>query len=296
KINSRVRECKDEFIAICESNYRKQLSAVSEQIVSRDGRVLVMLAGPSSSGKTTTANILKQDFLNKGRHSIVVSLDDFYRDQEESFYFEDGTIDYETVKALDTDYIVECMENLLHKGKAQMPHFSFHSKCREGYSEISVHEDEIIIVEGLHALNPVITECLEKENMIKLYVSVSSRIYNDGGVFLTKRDMRFIRRMIRDYHFRSSSVEHTFYLWKGVRMGEDRYLFPFSDRADIRIDSIHPYEVCIFKDIAIKLLDHIGSDSIYYPAAKELQSKLSQFVSLGESDVPEDSLLKEFIG
>ena len=132
--------------------------------------------------------------------------------------------------------------------------------------------------------------------MIKLYVSVSSRIYKDGRVLMTKRDMRFIRRMIRDYHFRDSSVEHTFYLWKGVRMGEDRYLFPFSKRADIKIDSIHPYEVCIFKDIAIKLLDHIGSDSIYYPTALELKDKLRQFESLSESDVPQNSLLKEFIG
>ena len=296
KINSQVKENKESFISQCEENYRRQLYLISEQIAARHGRVLVMLAGPSSSGKTTTANILKQDFINKGRHSIVVSLDDFYRDQEESFYFEDGTVDYETVKALDTDYIVECMENLLHKGRAQMPHFSFHTKCREGYNEISVHEDEIIIVEGLHALNPVITECLENENMIKLYVSVSSRIYDGDGVFLTKRDMRFIRRMIRDYHFRSSSVEHTFYLWKGVRMGEDRYLFPYSKRADIRIDSIHPYEVCVFKDIAIKLLDHIGSDSIYYPTACELKNKLSQFIPLSENDVPETSLLKEFIG
>ena len=296
KINSQVKENKEKFIALCENNYRKQLSAISERISAKNGRVLVMLAGPSSSGKTTTANILKQDFISKGRHSIVVSLDDFYRDQEESFYFEDGTVDYETVKALDTDYIVKCMENLLRKGKADMPHFSFHTKRRDGYSEISVHEDEIIIVEGLHALNPVITECLEDENMIKLYVSVSSRIYDGDGVLLTKRDMRFIRRMIRDYHFRSSSVEHTFYLWKGVRMGEDRYLFPYSKRADIRIDSIHPYEACVFKDIAIKLLDHIGSDSIYYPTASQLKNKLSEFVSLSESDAPEDSLLKEFIG
>ncbi len=296
KINSQIKGNKENFILQCEESYRRQLSRISEQITEGHGRVLVMLAGPSSSGKTTTANILKQDFINKGRHSIVVSLDDFYRDQTESFYFEDGTVDYETVKALDTDCIVECMESLLHKGKAMIPYFSFHTKCREGYKEVTVCEDEIIIVEGLHALNPAITDCLEKENMIKLYVSVSSRIYKEDSVFLTKRDMRFIRRVIRDYHFRDSSVEHTFYLWKGVRMGEDRYLFPYSKRADIRIDSIHPYEVCIFKDIAIKLLDHIGTDSIYYPSAKELKDKLTQFVSLSEADVPEISLLKEFIG
>lgn len=296
KINCQVADNKDEFIRQCESAYRVQLDRVCDNICSHSGRVLVMLAGPSSSGKTTTANILKKDFEKAGRHSIVISLDDFYRDQTESFYFEDGTVDYETVKAIDTDCLVGCMEDLLHKGKAMIPHFSFQTKLRDRYNEVTVHDDEIIIVEGLHALNPVITDCLKKEKMIRLYVSVSSRIYKDGRILMTKRDMRFIRRLIRDYHFRNSSIDYTFYLWKGVRMGEDRYLFPYSDRADIKIDSIHPYEPCIFKDIAIKLLDHIGSDSIYYPSACQLKDKLSQFISLGESDVPENSLLKEFIG
>lgn len=296
KINSSAKENKKAFIEACESFYKGQLNIITDKISKVKGRVLVMLAGPSSSGKTTTANILKKSLEEKGRHAIVISLDDFYRDQTESFYFEDGTIDYETVKSIDTDYVTECMENLLHKGQAMIPYFSFKTKLREGYNKVTAHDDEIIIVEGLHALNPLITDPLEKENMIKLYVSVSSRIYNDGSVLLTKRDMRFIRRLIRDYHFRNSSVDYTFYLWKGVRMGEDRYLFPHKDRADIKIDSIHPYEVCIFKDIAIKLLDHIGSDSIYYHSALELKDKLSHFVSLSESDVPENSLLKEFIG
>ncbi len=296
KINNSVKTDKKAFIEACDNFYCGQLNMVTDKICKEVGRVLVMLAGPSSSGKTTTANLLKSSLEAKGRHAIVISLDDFYRDQSESFYFEDGTVDYETVKSIDTEYVTVCMENLLHKGKAMIPHFSFKTKIREGYNEVKVHEDEIIIVEGLHALNPEITDSLQSENMIKLYVSVSSRIYKDGEVFMTKRDMRFIRRLIRDYHFRNSSVDNTFYLWKGVRMGEHRYLFPFSDRADIRIDSIHPYEVCIFKDIAIKLLDHIGSDSIYYHSALELKDKLRQFESLSEECVPENSLLKEFIG
>ena len=296
KINNSVKNGSEAFIAECESFYRGQLHIVTDKILKEHGRVLIMLAGPSSSGKTTTAEILKKDLTKKERHAITLSLDDFYRDQSESFYFEDGTVDYETVRSIDTDYVAECMENLLHKGKAMIPRFSFRTKMREGYDEVSVHDDEIIIVEGLHAISPEITASLQKENMIKLYVSVSSRIYKGGEVFMTKRDMRFIRRMIRDYHFRNSSVEHTFYLWKGVRMGEDRYLFPHKDRADIKIDTIHPYELCIFKDIAIKLLDHIGSDSIYYHSALELKDKLRQFASLSESDVPDSSLLKEFIG
>ena len=296
KINSFAKENKKAFIEACESFYKGQLNIITDKISKVNGRVLVMLAGPSSSGKTTTAEILKKALEEKDRHCLVISLDDFYRDQTESYYFEDGTIDYETVKSIDTDYVTECMENLLHKGQAMMPCFSFKTKLREGYNKVTAHDDEIIIVEGLHALNPLITDPLEKEKIIKLYVSVSSRVYSGDSVLMTKRDMRFIRRMIRDYHFRDSSVEHTFYLWKGVRMGEDRYLFPHKDRANIKIDSIHPYEVCVFKDIAIKLLDHIGSDSIYYHSALELKDKLSHFKSLSESDVPENSLLKEFIG
>ena len=295
-INSQLLENKDEFISQCEKDYKSQLKVVSERICSFDGRVLVMLAGPSSSGKTTTASILKKDCEKAGRHCIVISLDDFYRDQDESYYFEDGTIDYETVKSIDTEYVAECMESFIHKGEAMIPYFSFETKNREGYNKVSVHDDEIIIVEGLHALHPLITEPLKNENMIKLYVSVSSRLYSDGSVLMAKRDIRFIRRLIRDYHFRNSSVENTFYLWKGVRMGEDRYLFPYSDRADVKIDSLHPYEVCVFKDIAIELLDHIGCDSIYYPTACQLKDKLSEFISMSESDVPESSLLKEFIG
>ncbi len=295
-INNNVISQKDDFIKECENAYKNQLLTITDEICQKGGRQLIMLAGPSSSGKTTTARLLKEDCEIKGRHASVISLDDFYRNQDVSFYFEDGTVDYETVKALDTDLIEVCLKALIDEGKADIPHFSFTTKQREGFSTLKVAADEIIIVEGLHALHPMITDCLEGENMKKLYVSVSSRVYNDGQVMLTKRDMRFIRRLIRDYHFRDSSVEYTYYLWKGVRMGEDRYLFPHSGRADVRIDSIHPYEPCIFKDIAIKLLDHVGSDSIYYPSATQLKAKLERFVSLSEGDVPETSLLKEFIG
>ncbi len=296
QINERVLTDKEGFINECESAYKEQLLNITDKICEKEGRQLIMLAGPSSSGKTTTARLLKEDCEFKGRHASVISLDDFYRNQDVSFYFEDGTVDYETVKALDTDLIEKCLKALLKDGRADIPYFSFTSKMREGYNTLSVAEDEIIIVEGLHALHPMITDCLEGENMKKLYVSVSSRVGEDGRVLLTKRNMRFIRRLIRDYHFRDSSVEYTYYLWKGVRMGEDRYLFPHSHRADVRIDSIHPYEVCIFKDIAEKLLDHVGEDSIYYPSACELKNKLSGFVSLTEGDVPANSLLKEFIG
>ncbi len=295
-INKNVLSQKENFIRECENAYKNQLLSITDEICRKEGRQLVMLAGPSSSGKTTTASLLKEDCIKNSRHASVISLDDFYHNQDVRYFFEDGTVDFETVKALDTDLIAACLKSLLSEGKADIPHFSFTTKQREGFKELKVAQDEIIIVEGLHALHPLITDYLEGENMKKLYVSVSSRVYNNGQVMLTKRDMRFIRRLIRDYHFRDSQVENTFYLWKGVRMGEDRYLFPYSGRADVKIDSIHPYESCIFKDIAIKLLDHIDEKSVYYASACELKGKLSKFVSLSESDVPDTSLLKEFIG
>ncbi len=294
-INALVKEDAEKFVEECENSYFSQIKAVSEEITTHKGRTLVMLAGPSGSGKTTTASMLKKDFQKMGRSAITVSLDDFYSENNLKYTFEDGTVDFETIKALDVDLIGDCLSKLLKDGKCDLPHFNFKTKKRDRFTETEAQKDGIIIVEGLHAINPVITDQLETERMKKLYVSVSSRIYDGEKVRLTKRDMRFIRRLIRDYHHRNTEVEYTFYLWKGVRKGEDRYLFPFSDRADIKIDSIHPYEPCVFKDTALKLLGHIEDSSEYYNEASELKNKLSAFLSLGESLIPTESLLNEFL-
>lgn len=295
-VNRFVKEDTEKFITLCENNYYNRINEVSKQVASEKGRTLVMLAGPSGSGKTTTASMLKKDIEALGRTAITVSLDDFYCQDNLNYTFEDGTVDYETVKALDEKLIGECLSQLVNCGKSALPRFNFKTKKRDAFVETEIDKDGIIIVEGLHAINPVITDKLQTERMKRIYVSVSSRIYNDENVLLTKRDIRFFRRLIRDYHHRNTEVEYTFYLWRGVRKGEDRYLFPFSDRADIRIDSIHPYEPCVFKDTALRLLDHIDEKSIYYNEAEELKRKISKFVSLSESEIPKNSLLNEFIG
>ena len=296
QINSLIENDAKGFIEECERAYRFQLFKITEGIEKEEGRVLVMLAGPSSSGKTTTAKLLKQNLISKGRKASVISLDDFYLIQDEPHTFEDGTVDFERVEALDIPLIYTCLHELMSKGESELPKFCFHKKERSGFEKMQISADEIVIVEGLHALNPVITEPLSDEKMIKLYVSVSSRITEGERVLLTKRDLRFIRRMIRDYRHRSSDVEYTFYLWKGVRMGEDRYLFPYSGNADVKIDSIHPYEVSLFKKNATELLDRVAQDSVYYKTADELKAKLERFVALDEDVMPSDSLLGEFIG
>ncbi|MGN0443820.1 MAG: uridine kinase [Acutalibacteraceae bacterium] len=297
EINERIINEPDIFISQCEENYHKSLEAVAEKINFAHGRKLVMLAGPSSSGKTTTASFLKKLINDNGRNAVTVSLDDFYLDQTHAPKFPDGRPDFETVHALDIPKITKCLTSLLEDGRAYFPIFDFNvRKPSDETKLLEIGENDAVIVEGLHALNPLITDPLEEEDMLKLYVSVSSRVFDGENVVFSKRDIRFLRRMIRDYKFRNSPVDFTFYLWKGVRTGEDKYLFPFSSRADMKIDSIHPYELCVYKKLGEELLSHIEKDSVYYSRACELRQKLSLMRSLDTDDVPEDSLLHEFIG
>lgn len=296
-INEMATLSPEELIEFSERNFRLQVENVASKVAALSGNRLVMLAGPSSSGKTTTAELLSKDLIKNGRGAKVISLDDFYKDQNEKIFFEDGTPDFETVKSLDTEKIKECLSNITEKGECLLPRFSFVTGMREKEPvHLTLEKDEVVIVEGLHALNPVITDSLDSEKLTKLYVSVSSRIMNQNGVFLSKRDIRFIRRMVRDYLFRNSGVDYTFYLWNGVRKGEDRYLFPFRPLADIKIDSFHSYEMCVLKETALSLLSHIEKDSPYFERSKKLFEKLSQFVSIEKEKMPESSLLREFIG
>lgn len=297
EINRRMQSDPGAFVWDCEAAFHAQVASLADAVANRPGMQLVMLAGPSSSGKTTTAALMTALFKRRGRQAEVISLDDFYLEQLDGLRFEDGTPDYETVHSLDIEGIVSCINTLVRDGFCFLPQFSFLTKKRESKDrDLSVSHDAVLIVEGLHALNPLITDAIDCAAMTKVYVSVSTRIYAQDAVVLTKRDLRFIRRMVRDDQFRASPVNYTFYLWNGVRKGEDRYLFPFSSRADVRIDSIHPYEPCVFKPAALSLLRQIKPDSAYYDSAAALEQKLMHFESADVSYVPKNSLLREFLG
>ena len=296
-INEMASLSPDKLIELSEEFFLSQVRKAAKSVCADSKKRVIMLAGPSSSGKTTTAELLSNELLKLGRAAKVISLDDFYLNQDKKLYFEDGTPDFETVKSLDVEEIISCLSDITEKGEAHLPRFSFTKQKREEERfHLTLKEDELVIVEGLHALNPVITDTLDKEKLSKLYVSVSSRVMSGGSVFLSKRDIRFVRRMVRDYYFRNSKVDYTFFLWNGVRMGEDRYLFPFSSLADLKIDSFHSYEMCVLKTAALELLAHIENGSPYYERAAELCEKLSQFVAIEKGRIPQDSLLREFVG
>lgn len=297
-INGQAKENARDFIIACETRYQNIIDDIAEKIVAEEGREIVMLAGPSSAGKTTTAKKLREALTEKGVKTYVLSLDDFYLNREDIPYLPDGTQDFETVDALDLKLFSECVNALLKGETVKNPIFDFTTGRRSDtqFNEITLGKEDIVIIEGLHALNPVITEQIVGK-LLKIYINVSSRIYDEkNNIVLNKRNMRFIRRMVRDYKFRDSSVENTYKLWKNVTAGEDKYLFPYRHLADIKINTIHLYETCVLKNQALPLLYESEISDEFKDDAKKLRKALEKFESIDISSVPEESLLREFLG
>ncbi|MBS7359094.1 MAG: nucleoside kinase [Oscillospiraceae bacterium] len=286
-----------DFIAECETRFNNKVKTVAKEIAESERVEIVMLAGPSSSGKTTTAKKLCRELEKLGVVSHTISLDDFYLNNCDAPRFPDGTPDFETVDALDKAFFQKTMSDLIKNGEAYLPEFDFKSGTRKKQlNRLVVGKNDVVIVEGLHALNPVITDNLPADRLLKIYISISSRIYSGRDIVLNKRNMRFIRRVVRDYKFRGNSVEKTFKMWITVRYGEDQYLFPYKDNADIKINTIHLYETCVFKDIAIELLKELPKESEFYKESQRLIRSLMKFPALDTKQVPENSLLREFLG
>ena len=304
KINNTIEyilqaaENPDAFIKECEERYNNKIESIARNIAETEKVEIVMLAGPSSAGKTTTAKKLRQHLEAFGVKSYTVSLDDFYVDNCDAPRFPDGTPDFETVDALDIECFQKKMAELIEKGETDLPEFDFLTgKRKEKYNHIKITDNDVIIVEGLHALNPRITDHLPEERLLKIYINVSSRIYDEKkNILFNKRNMRFIRRMVRDYKFRGNSVEDSHRMWLTVCYGEDMYLFPFKDNADVTINTIHLYETCLLKNTAIKLLEEISKESEFYKESQRLIRNLSKFPEIDSSKVPENSLMREFIG
>lgn len=297
-INELAAENPKAIIARAELRYRNIINNIAERVLDDTGREIIMLAGPSSSGKTTTAKKIAETFTSLGMKTYVISLDDFYLDREQIPGYAEGKPDFETVYALDLACLSKTLQSLMEGKTTKIPKFDFLTgKRSDNYTLLTLDKNDAVIVEGLHALNPVVTSDLRQLKLLKIYISVSSRIYdNKGKIILNKRNLRFTRRMIRDYNFRGSSVENTYNLWKGVCEGEEKYLFPYEDMADVRINSIHLCEPCLFKDTALKLLEEAELPEEFRADAKRLADSLKMFKSIPTDLVPSDSLLREFIG
>lgn len=298
EINARVTNDPQSLIEEECARYLGNVRRVTEHLVSRmRDRCLVLLSGPSSSGKTTTANNLKRELELCGREASIISLDDFYRGKGHAPILPDGSFDYESIEALDLPQLQNCMKELLTDGVTQLPRFDFNTRepTSEKY-ELRIRDNSVVIFEGIHALNPMLEDHLPGDNVFKIFINVMSRVYDGQDTLLTRRDLRLCRRMLRDYQFRNSSIENTLDMWRQVVRGENLYMFPYVDMANVVFDTTHAFEPAMLAPCLLPLLQDVPTDSPYTETIGHLINAVSQFQPLSEKLLPKDALLREFVG
>ncbi len=258
---------------------------------------IVLLAGPSSSGKTTTANIMRDILCSRGHKAIIVSLDDFYRHKDDPDYplDENGEQDYEALDALYVDKIRECIGDLLLGKEVYLPKYSFELGASSLLPEpIRLESGDVVIMEGLHALNPIITSGFDNERIIKMFISVSTNINDGERRILSGRKIRFIRRMTRDSIYRGTDASSTLARWGSVLLGEDKYLYPYRDTAHFKINTFHNYELAIMKPFALKAIERARNE-LKGDYIEVIISAIERFESLDRVFMPEESLICEFV-
>lgn len=285
-------------IAAAENRYHRQVDAVAARLLSGSGRQVVLLAGPSSSGKTTTANFLADRLRAAGHFAAVVSLDDFYRSPAADPAYPrlpDGTPDFESVDALHTDEIHACMETLLSGEEYPVPRYDFKIAARRaGGTPLRLPPAGVVIFEGLHALNPKMDVGMSDGGLLRLFVSVSTNIAEEDGTrVLSGRKIRFLRRLCRDHLYRAFPARRTYEVWQNVLAGENRNLYPYKHRADCAINTFHDYEIGVLRPFDEALLS--APDAPQGDYIEVVRAALSRFAPIPADLVPETSLLREFI-
>ncbi len=296
QINEAAAKYPEEFVDKTEQMFASEVSCVADYIRDKKCRVL-MLAGPSGSGKTTTAYKIGEELEKRGSRAVIISLDDFYLGENKAPLMKDGQYDYEAVEALDIENVKECLKGLMQTGECFAPKFNFKTKSPEIKKEhIKLYKDDVAIVEGIHGLNPIFTKSLPKDGLLKAYISVKQGIKDFNGPILSRRDIRLVRRLVRDSHARETDAEETLSMWDNVGRGELLYIHPFKRTSDITINSIHMYEICVLCSTAAKLLKTVSNDSANFKLAKHVLSGIERFYPIDEKYVPKNSLIREFIG
>lgn len=284
-------------VSAAEDRYRREIEAVVTRLISEPARRVILLAGPSSSGKTTTAAMLAARLTALGHPAAVVSLDDFYRAKDDPAYprHATGEQDYEAPDALHVSEIHDCIAAILRGESYALPHYDFRTASRiTAHRVLTVPSGGYVIIEGLHALNPLLCEGLDRAEILKIFVSVSTNICaRDGGRLLSGRKVRFLRRLSRDFLYRNADARRTYAMWQHVLHGEDLYLYPYKATADAAIDTFHRYEPGVLRPFTERLLS--APDAPSGPYIDTVRHALSLFEPLPLSVVPESSLLREFV-
>jgi uridine kinase len=286
-----------DFIRVNEALHEKKIIEIAENCCKDEGKRLILIAGPSSSGKTTFAQRLTIHLRVLGKRPVSVSVDNYYKCRADIPADEDGKPDLEHLKAIDVEQLNEQLLGLLQGEEVAMQRYDFALGRHVPGRTLRIEPDQPIIVEGIHGLNPDLTPLLPDDMKFRIYVTALTQLNLDDHNRISSTDCRLIRRLVRDSKFRSSSGENTLDMWKSVKKGEKRFIFPFHREADMIFNSMLVYEFAVLKKYALPLINAVDAQSPYFNEAARLRKFLNYFISLkDESDVPTTSILREFIG
>lgn len=286
-----------ELVRVAEGLHEKKIAQIADMISSQPKVRVILIAGPSSSGKTTFAQRLSIQLRVNGLRPISISLDDYFVDREKTPKDEHGEYDFEALEALDVKLFNEHLLRLIAGEEVEIPVFNFYTGRREEKGiKLQIAADQPIIIEGIHGLNEKLTEAIPRENKFKIYVSALTQLSIDRHNRIPTTDTRIIRRIVRDSQFRGFDALTTLRKWPSVRRGEERNIFPFQEEADVMFNSALVYELAVLRPYAEPLLASIDRSVPEYAEAKRLAKFLSYFVPLGSEDIPQNSIVREFIG
>lgn len=286
-----------DIINISEALQEKKIANIAEEIASRKGVKLVLLAGPSSSGKTTSCKRLSIQLAVNGLKPLQISLDDYFVDREKTPKDASGEYDYESIYALDLDLINEQFNALFRGEEVELPKYDFQSgKSKKSGNKLKMHDNNVLVVEGIHALNPELTAHIPQEQIFRVYASALTTILLDNHNYIPTTDNRLLRRIIRDYKYRGVSAQETIHRWPSVRAGENKWIFPFQENADAMLNTAMLYELAVIKTQAEPLLQQVPENCEEYAEAYRLLKFLKYFKGIPYNNLPPTSLLREFLG
>lgn len=298
KLNKIVKENKiKDYILLDEALHEKKMAQIADDIVKREKVKVVLIAGPSSSGKTTFAKRLGLQLRLNGLKPVTISVDNYFVERTLNPKDEYGNYDFECLEAIDIDLFNDHILRLLNGEEIEVPTFDFEhgTKVYKG-NTMKLNDDQILVIEGIHCLNDKLTPLIPKEQKYKVYISALTVLNIDYYNRISTTDTRLIRRIVRDNQFRSYSALHTLKMWDSVNRGEEKNIFPYQEEADSMFNSSLIYELAVLKDYAMPLLEKIDKSHPEYSEAKRLYRMLGYFESIPGEYVPQNSLLREFIG
>ena len=297
-----LKHTSGDLIKVTEALHEKQISRIADQITARHnsqkgGARIILISGPSSSGKTTFSKRLSIQLMTNLLIPITISLDNYFLDREQTPRDEKGDYDYESLYALDLELFNRQLNDLLQGKEVSLPTYNFETGKKEFRGNtLKMKDSDVLVLEGIHALNPALTPNIEEHQKFLIYVSALTTLSIDDHSWIPTADNRLLRRIIRDVKYRGTSAQKTIARWASVRAGEEKWIFPYQENADAMFNSSLLFELAVIKQQAVPALMSVPENSSEYDTAKHLLKQLYYFLPLEENEIPSTSLLREFLG